>query len=203
MLLSVRITRFRIIKNWLTVTCISEASLKNFFSHNYFCFPFWAFSTWTRIDCGLIISGFLLNNYSYFGLFPQEDRKFFGWKKWGPQKCPVHLKMPWLGNFSLRFEDQIKKTITKCFAAANPRLISSTREVLPSIQKDCVPTTQKSLHRLKILIFSAGLSNWFLLPSIMGRPKVKSFLQRHAYSFKYSSAEDMATRYVFWKLKRI
>ena len=29
-------------------------------------------------------------------------------KSFGPQKCLIFLKMPWVGNTSLRFESQIK-----------------------------------------------------------------------------------------------
>ncbi len=64
-------------------------------------------------------------------------------KKYGPQKCPVYMKMPWLGKFSLRSEDQTRTTITKSFGGANPRLVFSTRKVLPSTCKDCIPITQK------------------------------------------------------------
>ena len=34
--------------------------------------------------------------------------------KFGLQKCPVYLKLPWIGNTSLRFESQIRQAITKC-----------------------------------------------------------------------------------------
>ena len=34
--------------------------------------------------------------------------------------------------------------INGCFFAVNPRIVYSTRRALPSIQKDCVPTKQKS-----------------------------------------------------------
>ena len=64
--------------------------------------------------------------------------------KFGPQKCPVHLKLPWIGDSSLRFESQIKQAISNCFFAVNPRVVCSTKKALPSIQKDCVPATQKS-----------------------------------------------------------
>ena len=59
-------------------------------------------------------------------------------------KCPVYLKLPWIGDSSLRFESQIKQAITNCFFAVNPRVVYSTKKALPSIQKDCVPATQKS-----------------------------------------------------------
>ena len=29
-------------------------------------------------------------------------------QKFGPQKLPVYLKLPWIGNTSLRFESQIR-----------------------------------------------------------------------------------------------
>ena len=39
--------------------------------------------------------------------------------KFGPQKCPVYLKLPWIGDSSIRFESQIKQAITNCFFAVN------------------------------------------------------------------------------------
>ena len=47
--------------------------------------------------------------------------------KFGPQKCPVYLKLPWIGDCSLRFESQIKQAITNCFFAVNPRVVYSTK----------------------------------------------------------------------------
>ena len=64
--------------------------------------------------------------------------------KFGPQKCSVYLKLPWIGDSSLRFESQIKQAITNCFFAVNPRVVYSTKKALPSIQKECVPATQES-----------------------------------------------------------
>ena len=49
-----------------------------------------------------------------------------------------------MGNSSLRFESQIKQAITNCFFAVNPSVVYGTKKALPSIQKDCVPATQKS-----------------------------------------------------------
>ena len=64
--------------------------------------------------------------------------------KFGPQKCPVYLKLPWIGNSSLRFKSQIKQAVTNFFFAVNPRVDYSTKKAVPSIQKDCIPATQKS-----------------------------------------------------------
>ena len=60
-------------------------------------------------------------------------------------KCPVYLKLPWIGNVSLRFEKQIRSTIQRCYGALEPRIIYSTRPAFPSVHKDVLPTLQKSL----------------------------------------------------------
>ncbi len=96
----------------------------------------------TRLDLELDKKKlFLLKSATLGTLF----RIVFRLKKYGPQKCPSYLKMPWLCNVNLLFEDQIKKTITKCSLLPTLGWRLGTWNVLPSIQKDCVPTTQKSL----------------------------------------------------------
>ena len=45
------------------------------------------------------------------------------------QKCPVYLKLPWIGNVSSKFENQINKAIASCFYAVKPRVVYSTRVV--------------------------------------------------------------------------
>ena len=62
----------------------------------------------------------------------------------GPEKCPVYLKLPCIGNFSSKFESQISKAITSCYCALKPRVFYNTRAMLPSAKNDCIPTTQKS-----------------------------------------------------------
>ena len=61
-----------------------------------------------------------------------------------PQKCPVYLKLAWIGNCSLHFEKQIKQAIANCFFAMNQRIVNAQKKALPSIQKDCVPASPKS-----------------------------------------------------------
>ena len=62
----------------------------------------------------------------------------------GPEKCPVYLKLPWIGTASSNFENKISQAITSCFYAVKPRMVYNTRAILPSAKKDCVPITQKS-----------------------------------------------------------
>ena len=74
----------------------------------------------------------------------QKLANFAAEKPCGPEKCPVYLKLPWIGNVSSRFENQINKAITSCFYAVKPRVVYNTKVMLPSAKKDSVPTTQKS-----------------------------------------------------------
>ena len=74
----------------------------------------------------------------------QKLANFAAEKTFGPEWCPVYLKLPWIGTASSKFENQINKAIKSCFYAAKPRVVCSTRAMLPSAKKDSVPTTQKS-----------------------------------------------------------
>ena len=41
----------------------------------------------------------------------QKLANFAAEKPCGPEKCPVYLTLPWIGNVSSRFENQINKAI--------------------------------------------------------------------------------------------
>ena len=41
--------------------------------------------------------------------------RFQSLPKFGPNKCPVYLKLPWIGNISLKFENKIKFSVKHCF----------------------------------------------------------------------------------------
>jgi len=61
-----------------------------------------------------------------------------------PGKCPALLMLPWIGNVSSKFENQISKAITSCYYAVKPRVVYNTRVMLLSTKEDCILTTQKS-----------------------------------------------------------
>ena len=73
----------------------------------------------------------------------QKIANFAAEATFGPERCPVYLKLPWIGNFSSKFQNQISKAITSCHYAVNPRVVYNTRVMLPSAKIDCVPTTQQ------------------------------------------------------------
>ena len=56
----------------------------------------------------------------------------------------MHLKLPWIGNVSSKYENQIIIAIASCYYAVKPRVVYNSRVMLPSAKKDCVLTTRKS-----------------------------------------------------------
>ena len=48
------------------------------------------------------------------------------------QRCPVYLRLPWLGEISDRLADQISASIRRCYFASNLHVVYYTRkDVLP------------------------------------------------------------------------
>ena len=60
------------------------------------------------------------------------------------QKCPVYIRLPWLGDISDRFANQISACVRKCYFSSNLRVLFRTRTVLPSGRKDVLPAPQHS-----------------------------------------------------------
>ena len=61
-----------------------------------------------------------------------------------PRKCPVYLKLPWIGKTSLNFEKQTKIAINRCYQAVEHRIIFTTRKILSAIHIDVLPSLQQS-----------------------------------------------------------
>ena len=92
------------------------------------------------------ISSILRNGYPESNIQTTTSKKIalFNRKpKEGLQKCPVYLKIPWIGKISLNFEKQTKTAIHLYCQAVEPRIIFTTRKILPAIHKDVLPSLQK------------------------------------------------------------
>ena len=53
--------------------------------------------------------------YVLLSCISQKLANFAGEKTFGPEKCPVDLKLPWIGNVSSKFENQNRKAITSLY----------------------------------------------------------------------------------------
>ena len=71
--------------------------------------------------------------------------QFTALPKFGPHKCPVHLKIPWIANVSQKFEKQISSAITQCYGSVQARVVYTIRKMMSHIRKDVLPATQQSM----------------------------------------------------------
>ena len=60
------------------------------------------------------------------------------------KKCPVYLHIPWIGSVSMKFEKQITSAVKRCFFSVEPRVIFNSRQLLPAIKKDVLPSHHHS-----------------------------------------------------------
>ena len=60
------------------------------------------------------------------------------------EKCPVYLHIPWIGNVAIQFEKQITSAVKRCFFSVEPRVIFTTRHLLPTTKKDVLPSHHHS-----------------------------------------------------------
>ena len=66
-------------------------------------------------------------------------------KPFGPEKCPVYLRAPWIGSVSQQLEHQVKSAVQNCYGAVSPRWIFSSQCMLPAAKKDVLPANQRSV----------------------------------------------------------
>ena len=62
----------------------------------------------------------------------------------GPHKCPVYIRLPWIGSPSQLITDKVSSSVTPCYNAARVRTIFTTREAFRSTHKDVIPIFQES-----------------------------------------------------------
>ena len=63
-------------------------------------------------------------------------------QQFGPKKCPVYLKLPYLGEKSKVFADHARRAVKKTFNAVTLRTVYSTKRILPTSCKDVLPINQ-------------------------------------------------------------
>ena len=62
----------------------------------------------------------------------------------GPSKCPVHVRLPWIGSPNHLIADKVSSSVTPCYNAVIVRTIFTTQTAFPSIHKDVLPIFQQS-----------------------------------------------------------
>ena len=70
--------------------------------------------------------------------------QLFSFKQFGPEKCPVYLKVSWIGKPSTNLEKEVKTAVESCYGSVSTPLIFTSKRMLPVACKDVLSTTQKS-----------------------------------------------------------
>ena len=66
-------------------------------------------------------------------------------KRFGPDKCPVYLRVPYTGRVSLTLEKDVKAAVENCYGSVVTRVVFVSKQMLPTARKDVLPALQKSL----------------------------------------------------------
>ena len=72
---------------------------------------------------------------------------------------PVYLHIPWIENVLMKFEKQITSAVKRCFFSVEPRVIFTTRQLLPAIKKDVLPSHH---HNNVIYQFVCHCDSWYV-----------------------------------------
>ena len=66
-------------------------------------------------------------------------------KMYGPQRCPVPIKLPFLGTTSSKCERELNVMTRRCFYSVEPRVIFTSKPILSHVLKDHIPVNETSL----------------------------------------------------------
>ena len=80
-------------------------------------------------------------------------------KPFGSDKCPFYLKVPCMGEPSTKLSSAVKAAVDNCFASVNPRVIFTSKSILPIARKDVVPATKKNIV---IYEFQCHCDSWYV-----------------------------------------
>ena len=66
-------------------------------------------------------------------------------KTFGPQKCPVYFRLPWIGSASQSFAERIASSVYRCYHTVNLQPIFTTRMAFNYTHKDKLPIFKQSM----------------------------------------------------------
>ena len=87
------------------------------------------------------------NGYPKYVINVQIAKKvgqFSTLKRFGREKCPVYLRVPYLGKPFTNLEKEIKTAVESCYGFLSSHLVFTSKRMLPVARKDVLPTNQKS-----------------------------------------------------------
>ena len=77
-------------------------------------------------------------------LLSKKITQFSTPKRFGPDKCPVYLRVSYTGKTSLTLEKNVRTAVENCYGSVTVRTVFVSRQMLPASRKDVLPAHQKS-----------------------------------------------------------
>ena len=65
-------------------------------------------------------------------------------KRFGPDKCPLYLRVTYTGKASLTLKRNLRIAVENCYGSVALRAVFVSRQMLPASRKDILPAIQKS-----------------------------------------------------------
>ena len=62
----------------------------------------------------------------------------------GPPRCPVYIRLPYIGTLSQMYKKRITDAVRRCFYSVNLRVILTSKPILQSAVKDVLPSMNRS-----------------------------------------------------------
>ena len=70
--------------------------------------------------------------------------QFFTPKRFGPEECPMYLRVPWIGKPCTNLEKEVKIAVESCYGSVSTRLIFTSKRMLPVARKEgCTYQSEK------------------------------------------------------------
>ena len=104
------------------------------------CIDHWTIGSW--IKKLLLDNGYPKNIIN--AQITKKIAQFSTLKRFGPEKCPVYLRIPWIGKPSTNLEKEVKTAVESCYGSVSIRLVFTSKRMLPEAHKDVLPVIQKS-----------------------------------------------------------
>ena len=86
----------------------------------------------------------LLIFISFYAEISKNIVQFSTLKRFGPEKCTVYLRVPWIDKPFTNLEKEVKTAVESCYSSVSTRLVFTSKRMLPVARKDVLPTIQKS-----------------------------------------------------------
>ena len=117
-------------------------------------------------------------------------------RTFGPPKCPVYFRLPWIGPASQTFASKIVNSVSRCYNAVEVRTILTTRAAFRSFHKDVLPITQQSLliYKFKCCCSSTYIGRTIQRQGIRIRQHVPLNVLHARSTSGFSQASDSAVR---------